>query len=48
MASKYMCKKCGESFLNLNDLGYCITLGDNMKETLEEYWDLTGFMSKKA
>jgi len=43
MAYKYMCESCGEIFLNLADLGYCITLGDNMRDLLMDYWDLTGF-----
>ena len=42
MASKYLCEKCGEIFLNLNALGYCIALGDSMKDLLADYWDLTG------
>lgn len=46
MASKYMCEKCGEIFLNLSALGYCITIGNNIKEDLEDYWDMTGFEPK--
>ena len=45
MASKYMCSKCGEIFLNLTDIGYCHNLGDNIKEDLDDYWDMTGFES---
>ena len=43
LASWYMCEWCGEMFFNLTALGYCINLGDSMKETLEDYWELTGF-----
>lgn len=38
MASWYMCESCGEIFLNLNDLGFCVDLGvDDMCECLREY-----------
>lgn len=47
LANKYMCETCGEIFLNLESIGYCITLGGNMKEDLRDYWDLTGFSPKK-
>ena len=43
LASWVMCEWCGEMFFNLTALGYCINLGDSMKETLEDYWELTGF-----
>jgi len=46
MASDYMCEKCGEIYFNLTDLGYCINLGDEMQELLQEYWEMTKF--KKA
>jgi len=47
LANKYMCGQCGEIFLNLTDAGYCLSLGHNIKEDLEEYWDITGFKPKK-
>jgi len=43
MASRYLCESCGEIFLNLSSLGYCIALGDCMKDLLKDYWELTGF-----
>lgn len=43
LADYFMCEKCGEIYLNLTDLNYCIILGDNMFDLLKEYWDLTGF-----
>jgi len=49
LASKFMCEKCGEIFLNLSDLGYCLTIGIySMQECLEEYWELTGFEPKQS
>lgn len=46
LASWYMCEWCGEMFLNLGAVGYCHYLGDSMKETMEDYWDLTEFKPK--
>jgi len=43
LASWFMCERCGEIYLNLDSLGYCIWLGDNMQENLEDYWHITGF-----
>lgn len=41
LAPWYMCEWCGEMFFNLHSLGYCIVLGDDIKEKLEDYWKLT-------
>lgn len=46
LASWFMCEWCGEMYFNLESLGYCIFLGDSMKENLQEYWDMTGFKPK--
>ena len=48
LASWYLCGDCGERYLNLQALGYCISLDDNMQELLEEYWSETGFTPKGA
>ena len=47
LASWYMCEWCGEMYFNLESLGYCILLGDSMKENLEDYWDITGFKTRQ-
>lgn len=44
LADWYLCESCGEIFLNLNAIGYCYYLGDDIRENLKEYWDLTGFI----
>ena len=44
LADWHMCEECGEIFLNLQDLGYCLYLGGPIREDLEDYWDLTGFI----
>jgi hypothetical protein len=31
------CEKCGEYYLNLEDLGFCVNLEDNMIELVTEY-----------
>ena len=42
MPPVYMCEQCGEIYFNLEDIGYCVLVG-NMQEALEEYHDITGF-----
>lgn len=43
MADKHLCGECGEIYLNLRVLGYCVSIDKSLKEDLAEYWDLTGF-----
>jgi hypothetical protein len=43
ISSWYMCEKCGEIFLNLNAIGYCIDIQNNMFDLLDEYQDVSGF-----
>lgn len=44
LATWYMCEKCGEQYLNLSALGYCVDLErDNMLDLLKEYHEMTGF-----
>jgi len=47
LAPYWMCEACGEQFLNLYALGYCIALGDNMMELLAEYQEMTGFKKER-
>jgi len=44
LASWFMCEECGEIFLTLAELGYCHYLGGKIREDLEDYWDMTGFV----
>lgn len=49
LSSLFMCEHCGEIFLSLQDLGYCLNLGyQSMQEYLEEYWELSGFSKKDS
>jgi len=43
LADWYLCEGCGDIYLNLTDIGYCIDIGKNMKNELAEYWKITGF-----
>ena len=45
-ASFFWCEKCAEIFFNLTAIGYCLTPTDCAIETLEEYWELTGFSER--
>ena len=37
MASKYMCESCGDMYFNLEALGFCVNLGDSMKDLMSDY-----------
>ena len=43
LACQYLCEKCGEIYLNLTDLGYCLSFDQPMEEYLKDYWEITGF-----
>ena len=40
LADWYMCEECGGLFFNFIELGFYVTLGDDMRELIEEYLDL--------
>ena len=42
IAPWYMCERCGEQYLNLEDLGYCIDIAENMFDLLAEYREMHG------
>jgi len=37
LASKYHCEECADVFFSLQELGFCLTLGDSVKDLLEQY-----------
>ena len=47
LASTFMCEVCGEKYLNLTALGYCIDLGADMEYHMREYRALTNFKASK-
>jgi len=38
-----LCESCGEIYLNLSSIGYCLDISNSMVEYLKEYHELTGF-----
>lgn len=47
-AALFLCEKCGEIYLNLTEIGYCLCPTEEMAEALEEYWELTGFSPERV
>jgi hypothetical protein len=43
LADWYLCESCGEIYLNLDSLGYCYLLGEDITDNLRDYWDITNF-----
>ena len=37
VAPTYFCETCGEIYLNLMDIGYCIQYDDDMRDALKKY-----------
>lgn len=37
MPAKFMCESCADQYFNLDALGFCIQLTDNMMDLLREY-----------
>lgn len=46
LASWFLCEQCSEIYLNLDAIGYCYFAGDDIRENLRDYWDITGFEPK--
>ena len=46
LANHYLCEKCGEIYLNIESLGYCVDPDENMNDLLKVYHEISGF--KKA
>jgi ferredoxin len=40
MASRYLCERCGDLYLSLTELGYCLNLGEDMRELVRDYADI--------
>lgn len=38
----FMCEGCADQYFNLEALGFCVTLGDNMMNLLREYVEMKG------
>lgn len=44
IAPLYMCSSCGEIYLNLHDVGYCLAPDDDMRKCMATYHKRTGFV----
>ncbi len=40
LASIYYCEACGEIFLNLSAIGYCMELNDSMTDCMKKYQEI--------
>lgn len=47
LPDEYHCERCGEIYLNLQAVGYCLYSGDNMPSLLREYQEMVGFEPEK-
>lgn len=43
MSPMFLCENCGEHYLNLSEVGYCIAPNENVLDLLREYQRMTGF-----
>jgi hypothetical protein len=37
LAPEFMCEECADLFFSLHELGFCIALGEDMRELVKEY-----------
>ena len=42
LADRFMCEACAGLYFSLEELGFCINLGDNMRELVRDYADTYG------
>ena len=42
MPPAFMCERCGDLCNSLDELGFCINLGDDMRELVKEYAEVYG------
>ena len=40
MSDKYHCEECADLYWNLDALGYCVLLDDNMRSLIKEYAEM--------
>ena len=39
---KFMCERCSDLYFSLTELGFCVNLGDEMRELAREYAEIYG------
>jgi hypothetical protein len=42
MTPKWMCERCGDLYFSLTELGFCVSLDDDMRELVKEYAETYG------
>lgn len=40
LAFSYMCEACSDLFLSLDELGFCLNLGEDMRELIKQYHEV--------
>lgn len=40
LAPKFMCEVCADLYFSLDELGFCVTLGESMRKLVQEYADV--------
>jgi hypothetical protein len=48
MAPKYLCERCGDLYLSLAELGYCLNLGEDMRELVRDYAEMQREQRERA
>lgn len=47
LPDEFHCERCGEIYMNLYEIGYCLCSGEHMPSLLKEYQEMTGFDPEK-
>jgi len=42
LAAWYMCERCSDLYFSLEELGFCINLGSDMRDLVHEYAEMYG------
>jgi len=40
MPNRYLCERCGDLWLSLTELGFCLNLGEDMRELVRDYAEI--------
>lgn len=48
LAPRYLCEPCGDLFFSLEELGYCVSPDENMRELVAQYAVMKGEKEKAA
>lgn len=41
-ATEYLCERCGDLFFSLEELGFCVSYAQDMRELVKEYAEVYG------